>query len=750
MQNDSRIPLATVTALGLIMALSPLPVLAQTLRTAAEEADETVELDEVKVSGASEAAETGYLAPSNSGRTTAQPRDIAKTITSYTSRLIQDQNIRNNNQLLRGAPGVDNVNPEFGTVRIRGFNAQISIDGISTPNFVGRTDSDLSAFEQVEIIKGPASLGQGTGSPGGTVNYAFKRPKDHESFETSLGFSNPRGGLLTVDYNIKPAFDGRLRARIVGSYENRNLFTHPDSIKRLSLYGVAEFDVTDRTTLRLGYWRQRNESVQSFRLGLPTYDDYTLIPFDLLPVGTTLTQDWNNYQFKSDWLNVDLEHDFGGGWRGKLSYRRGESFHPSHYASTNCRGPLAAQGYGNNGIDKANPNWLKCMGAEFYSDHQNTELVDANIAGAFELFGRSHDVVAGLTHEKSWFRRQLGSHNTADEFLNDISNPNPHVSGPLPLGPITPLPPRGAPSVKVNAYVAATINVTDQLRFPISVRTTSVRGTNGVWSVRDHLTPTLGVLYDVTPDITVYGQYAKMFTPNTSNRSWDPSWAPGVARDPNVEGILLPHVTGVQKEIGIKAMVFGGRALLTASAFDLREQNRAMNDPENTPTGQHPSLGTGSFRIAAGEIRSRGVELGLSGEIAPGWNLSAGYAYVDARYGRDNTLTGRPIGTSRHSGNIWTNYTFQQGRLAGLSLGAGIRFKSSFHSSPSATAPSIQAPGYGVVSARAAYQINDNFSASLHIENLFNKNYYETVNSRGGNNYHGESRRISATLNARF
>ncbi len=57
----------------------------------------------------------------------------------------------------------------------------------------------------------------------------------------------------------------------------------------------------------------------------------------------------------------------------------------------------------------------------------------------------------------------------------------------------------------------------------------------------------------------------------------------------------------------------------TLAFYQIERDNFATTDPDNP-----------DFRIAAGEVRSRGIEFDVAGEVLPGWNVIAAYAYTDA------------------------------------------------------------------------------------------------------------------------
>ena len=101
--------------------------------------------------------------------------------------------------------------------------------------------------------------------------------------------------------------------------------------------------------------------------------------------------------------------------------------------------------------------------------------------------------------------------------------------------------------------------------------------------------------------------------------------------------------------------------------FNITRQNVATADP-NDPLLQ--------ASIATGEQRSRGIELDISGEILPGWNIIASYAYINAEITEDNTFEvgNRRAGIPEHSASLWTTYRIQSGDLEGLGFGLGFNY----------------------------------------------------------------------------
>ncbi|MEM9818137.1 MAG: TonB-dependent receptor, partial [Cyanobacteria bacterium P01_D01_bin.6] len=132
----------------------------------------------------------------------------------------------------------------------------------------------------------------------------------------------------------------------------------------------------------------------------------------------------------------------------------------------------------------------------------------------------------------------------------------------------------------------------------------------------------------------------------------------------------------------------------------------------------------GSF-VATGEQRSRGIELDVAGEILPGWNIIANYAYTDATITSDNrgNQGNRLRSVPEHNFNLWTAYDIQDGPLEGLGFGLGFNYVTERFGDDANT---FTADGYFVTNAAVSYQ-RDNWRAALNIRNLFDIDYIEST-----------------------
>jgi iron complex outermembrane recepter protein len=176
----------------------------------------------------------------------------------------------------------------------------------------------------------------------------------------------------------------------------------------------------------------------------------------------------------------------------------------------------------------------------------------------------------------------------------------------------------------------------------------STRGTN---TTETAFSPSIGAAYQPWPWVSIFANYTESFSPQF----------PGAR---NFGGGLFRPERGKAIEGGLKFQLAGGRLRSTLAGFNITKRNVLTSDPINGP----------AFSVTAGEVRSRGFEFDLNGEIWPGWNVIGTYAYTDATVTEDNLFAvgSRLPNVPLHQGSLWTTYFFQEGMANGFGAGIGM------------------------------------------------------------------------------
>lgn len=651
------------------------------------------------------------------GKTTQSLKEIPQSVSVLTQTQMQDQGVTTVAQAMATMAGVRTDSYE-GQERltVRGYSLGAQFDGVPQMSSLLYLHNDLALYDRVEVLRGPSGMLQGSGSPAGSVNYVRKRPKDVAGINVAFGAGSWNHYRAEVDATGPLNEDGSLRGRLVVAQRDQDSFYDVGHVKNTVAYGMLEYDLTPQTKLGLALTHLDVERVNFF--GLPTMADGSLIPSRKAFVGAS-----DPAKQKVNEVVLDGSHQFGNGWTAK---------------GTLTRKSLAYTGYGAyswSGIDPSNGGLVGVSLGRIQTDDVWTGI-DASISGPFELLGRTHNLTLGYNRVSDDYK---GNSNYVSIAQWDVLNQ--HDFGAL-------LPGRGATTnnddiVESGFYGVGRFKLTDPLTLVLGGRWTnyqsrsrSIAATTSDWSensrVRYEFTPYGGLVWNLTPAVTWYASYVDIFAPQTNK---------------NYEGKLLDPRVGWQIETGIKSSFLDDRLSLSLAAFRIGEKNRSMTDPD--PTHICADAWDGSCTMAAGLVQTQGWEAEVVGRPAAGWDISASYTYVDAKYLRDSAKAGSrfaPDVTPRHMFKLWSHHRFSdQSALAGWDAGFGLQSQSDLYIDNGS-----RQPGYTTLSASLGYRINPHWSTQLVVNNLTDRTYLQSLGGRTFHNMYGAPRNAMLTLRGAF
>ena len=681
-------------------------------RPGQQDDDGAMALGPITVEGRAESAYgpvEGYLATRSATATKTDTPiiDTPASIQVVPRAVIEDQGATRLTDVVRNVSSVQ-ISGSNGNrqdiIQIRGFAAnRIARDGfLSVPSYGDAGQQGMANVERVEVLKGPPSVLYGPADPGGLVNVVTKKPEAEPQYSVTGragSFDFYRGD---IDLNQPLTEDGKLLGRFIASYQYSDSFRDRfiDS-KRIQIAPSLRWIPTSRTTvdLQLEYYKQNQQN----DFGLVAVDGDALA----LPRKRFLGEPGD--RIKADELRVQttIDHQFNDDWSLQTLAR----------FSDTSQTPTQSYPFGL----EADGRTLNRRFFDVHSSWQNYAL-QANLTGQFETGPLEHQLLFGAD---SNFTRFEAASRSADQNPIDIFNP---VYG----GTIGPLSDPFKQDRRIDfygAYLQDLISIGDHWKLLLGGRfdTAKTRFDRNDVNVTDKwdqaFSPRAGLVYQPIDDLSIYASYTTSFLPPLSGASFD--------------GEEFEPEEGEQFEIGVKRDWFDGRLSTTLAAYQLTRSNVSTADPQN-PT----------FSIQVGEQRSRGVEFDVAGELAPGWNIIGSLAYLDAEVTKDNTL---PVGNQlvnapKWSGSLWATYAFQGSPLRGLEIGGGVFVvgdrKADF-------ANQVDIDGYARVDLFARYEISDNISLALNIDNLFDENYIEGVS---GSNFMdpGAPRSVFGTVQVRF
>ncbi|MBJ7222619.1 MULTISPECIES: TonB-dependent siderophore receptor [unclassified Brenneria] len=663
------------------------------------------------------------------------PRETPQSVSVVTRQRMNDQNMTSLDEAMSQTTGVNVVNQSSYQVKFqsRGFTMDnVKEDGVSSSfqnsvSGMGFSEAasespDLAIYDRVEILRGASGLTQGNGEPGGTVNLVRKKPTYGFQASASTGVGSWDNYRSEMDVSGPLNDDASLRGRFVGAYQDKQSAVDYVDSDRQVLFGTLAWDMTPDTTLTTGINWQKTHTVPDL-YGIPMSTRYANLN---LPRSTFLGASWNRITFEKINPFAEIEHIFNNDWRlnSALNYT---------HASAESKA-IGIFGNGSNGVD-SNSGSAKLNNAIQRDNRSDQWSYNLSLSGPFTLLNRNHELVVGGDYQKENFDNLFGV--VANTGTVNVYDWEP-ASLPEPDWPDYTR--RYQYGIYQRALFATTrLELADDWKLIVGSRysafsydmyntnrTTGKTSHGSSYKVRDKLIPYGGLLWDFAEHYTWYASYSDIYKPQEA-----------ITRT----GSLLPAVTGKNYETGIKGEFFDGDLNASVALYRIIQANRAVAD-SGCLTSDYCSR-------AEGKVRSQGVEMEVSGKLAEGWQLFAGYTLTNTQYlhGEEDEQGQRySPHTPQHMFKLYSSYNLP-GSLNPWTLGAGLTAQTDTN-----TTYNVSQGGYTLFNANITYQYSKNLSFNLVGNNLGDKVYYRTLNNRhrGGYNFYGDPRNFMLTAKYTF
>jgi len=678
--------------------------------------EESQELPEVEVTGAQK--DYRVEKASTATRTDTRIDETPFSIQTIPREVIDDQGAFRLEDAFRNVSGVNVEHTKMFTrsqegAFIRGFKLQNAFKNGFPTNGRGRVD--LASVQSVDVLKGPSSILFGAIEPGGVINYTTKKaqPEPFLNVQQSVGSNNFY--RTTVDANTPLREDGSLLGRLNIAYTDRDSFRDEVFLKRLHIAPTVTWKLTDDTRIRFDFTLSDEER-------MPRNDG---VPFQFNGEPADNRDEFFNNpelddaEFRDLTAGYTLTHNI----TGNLRYRNKFTFHEW----LNDKDNLTAN------FGPITPNDEVDGRLETISDQRVTEYQMFNdLLWDTEFLGVDHTFLAGV------------------DLRHRLENRDARFSGGPGFNALPPLdvfePDRDP------ALTARGSNFTDSSR-KVEVQWGGIYFQDQMTAMNDRLHVVLGGRYDryenerreADTDFTVEdvtGRVGALFKATSWLRPYasvSQSFNPTGSRDRS--GDVLDPTTGIQYEGGLKMPLLNDQLTITTAGFRIDKEDVAED------------LNGDGFPENAGEQRSEGFEIDVSGQLAPGLRIIASYAHLDTEVVESARLPdGEPLRNApENSGSLWLSYDFQKDSgLDGFGFGGGL-----FYSDEKAgdSSNSFQLPSYETVDVGVWYkhtlESGQRINARLNVSNLFNEEFYP-ASFQQTRVRPGQARFIKGTLGVEF
>ncbi len=618
-------------------------------------------------------------------RTSTPLRDVPQSITVVTQQAIKDQGMQSMADVVRYMPGIGMAqgegNRETPVFRGNSSTSDFFIDGMRDDVQYFR---DLYNIDRVEALKGPNGMIFGRGGSGGVINRVSKEAGWDLAREVTLQAGSHDHKRVVIDLNqpINDAVSFRLNAM----HEKSDSYRNGVWVKRAGINPTLTMRPDNKTKITVGAEYFADDRIAD--RGIPSSGSRPVVADDSTffgdpqrsPTGATVKA-----------LNALFERDLGNGMtiRNRTRFADYDKFYQNVYAS----GPATAAG-------------TVQLGAYNNATARENLFNQTDLIFSLDTGAVKHQLLAGV----ELGRQETTNFRTEGFFNNTTLSTTVPVNNPGTAAPITFRQNASSADNCGKANVAG-VYLQDQIKFSpqweaiVGLRYDKFdmdfhNNRNGtVFSTSDNLlSPRAGLIYKPFQAMSLYANYSMSYVPRAGEQLSSLTLA-NQALDPEEFKNI---------EIGAKWDLRPDLAL-TAAVYQLDQKNATATGPV-----------AGTLVLVDGQ-RTRGVELGLSGQLTNSWSVMGGYAYQNGETNVGATLAQVP----KHTFSLWNRYDFTPAWGAGL----GVSSRSDMYAS---TSNAVRLPGFARMDAAVFFKISRNLKAQLNVENLLGRDYY--VSAHNDNN----------------
>jgi catecholate siderophore receptor len=613
--------------------------------------------------------------------------NVPQTVSIITDEDIRKQGFRQISDIIRYTPGVNTSQGEGhrDSVVFRGIRSTADFfqDGVRDDVQYYRS---LYNVEQVEILRGPNALLFGRGGTGGALNRVSKKAVLGDTFgAVEFGVDDFGANDIALDYNTSRDDDLAFRLMIHSdALENHRDFYDGD---RLGINPAIKIKLSDRTTIDLSYEHADHE--RYIDRGIPTENGKPVERFSKITFGDSRGN--NLTTLEADIFRAIVSTNFSDTTKANLTIVSSEfeKMYQNYYASGYSAGAsvVTVDGYndpterenmiisGNliNELEIGSTTHTLLFGAEMIDTSNKNKRYDTYWATT-----KSDKETFNITRPMNFLVNSVGVA-TNNDFTEDL---NRQTQSDIEVASI---------------FFQDQIDVSDKLKLLIGGRHDSFDITvkdikNGSAQSREdkEFSPRAGIIFKPRENVSLYYSYSESFLPRSGEQFKSLS-ASSAALDPDVFE---------SSEIGAKVEITDDLGF-TIAYFD-SEQVIAVRDSVSGETSEIVGL------------KVDGLELEVKGNINNKMSLIFGYSSLDGKTSKG----GEPREIPDHTLSLFATYEVSD--KFGLALGLTQQGESNIGNDK----PGLVLPDYTRVDLGAYYQIADDLSVQMNLENLTDELYF--------------------------
>lgn len=601
---------------------------------------------------------------------------------------------------------------------------------------------EVSGLERVEVLKGANAMLYGNTAAGGIINMITKKPRFNFGGSIGLNGGSWNSYKPTVDF-YGPLSD-KIAFRLNGAYEYADSFR--DVVTSSKYYFNPSFLVNlgEKSQLIVEADYLKNDFTPDFGLGSITNKDLSYSLNDSVGRNVFFGTDWQYQNVRQASTNITFNHQFNTNWtfNAVASY---QNYTKDYFSAERIQWEFATP-------TATRLSWKRPFNKTY--NEQNFGSGQININGEINTGKINHKLLFGADadyNQADSYAYTLGSTNNV-LYLDD-----PSTWGNVAM-PTTTLNNRNRINTRrIGVYAQDFISLTKEIKVIAGLRWSYIENmatinTNFITNVKSitnnsatsdqALSPKLGIVYMPNDNLSVFATYTNSFVPNAGETSsqlgaLNTTGTPAevLARTQNLSKEGIKPTTVDQYEIGVKKNLWNNTLAVNLSVYQIENNNTYQSYWYQNAAGAIVTPDS-NLKEYAGKVRSRGVELDITGNPTANLSIIGGVSYNNSVY-FDTPENGyvekqRLVRTPETTANASVFYKFTN-HVKGLKIGAGAYYmgnrlggwndSKSTDISRNGVSRAFAVKDYVTVNASVGYEW-DKFSIQGKVGNLFDTENY--------------------------
>jgi iron complex outermembrane receptor protein len=534
---------------------------------------------------------------------------------------------------------------------------------------------EVSGLERVEVLKGANAMLYGNTAAGGVINMITKKPRF--DFGGSVGLNAGSWNSYKPTVDMYGPLTKNIAFRVNGAYEYAESFRDVVQSEKYYFNPSFLFNLSPKSQLIVEADYLKNDFTPDFGIGAIENKDKSYSLNTGLDRSAFLGTDWQYQNVEQVSTNVTFNHKFNENWslNSTASYQN----YTKDYFSTE----RVQWGYAT-----ASPNrlsWNRPLNRTY--NEQNYTSAQINLNGEFNTGKINHKVLIGTdadygvadsytyfnpTNNKNYGTSYFYGTNGGSDLLY-LDNPSTWAGGSMPES--QKLEKTRINTRRIGAYAQDFISLTKEFKVIAGLRWSYIENmptlntkfkTNLKSEVNNSATsdqaisPKAGLVYTPNENLSVFATYTNSFIANTGQTIYNEALKP---------------TTVDQYEIGAKKNIWNNAVAINLSLYQIINQNSYQTA---LFTASGAANVDSNFKEFVGKMRSRGVELDITGNPMSNLSIIGGISYNNSVYLDTPEKIGyvekqRLVRTPATTANLSLFYTFTQG-IKGLKIGASAYY----------------------------------------------------------------------------